>query len=164
MTPTRREPTMSSRLAATLLALSLMASSCGAAESMPPMTTTAAPPTTSTITDTPAHIGIDGDDCTSSVPGTWPNGPIQIEISNQTASTTAVVMGTYNDGFGHADLVSYGRDISTRPGFINALEIYEIGSESTDHVSFDHGPGHYFIVCMDSTSTMIVLNDLIVGS
>ena len=73
-------------------------------------------------------------------------------------------MGTHNDGFGHADLVSYGRDISTRPDFIDALEIYAIGPESTDHVSFDHGPGYYFIVCMDSTSTMIVLNDLIVGS
>lgn len=158
-------------LPATLLALSLMASSCGTAESMPPMTTTAAPPTTSAITDTRAaitdtraHIGIDRDDCTSSIPGSWPNGPIQIEISNQTANTTAVVMGTYDDGFGHADLVSYGRNISTRPGFIDALEIYEIGSESADHVSFDHGPGHYFIVCMDSTSTMIVLNDVIVGS
>ncbi len=155
---------MNHRFAASLLALSLMASSCGAPESTPPTTTDPATPTPSTITDTPAHIGIDGDDCTSSVPGTWPNGPIQIEISNQTASTTAVVMGTYNDGFGHADLVSYGSDISTRPGFIVALEIYEIGSESTDHVSFDRGPGHYFIVCLDSTSTMIVLNDLIVGS
>ena len=164
MTPTRREPTMSSRLAASLIALGLLASSCGVPESTPPTTTDPAPPTPSAITDTRAHIGIDGDDCTSSIPGSWPNGPIQIEISNQTASTSAVIMGTYNDGFGHADLVSYGRDISTRPGFINALEIYEIGSESTDFVSFDHGPGHYFIVCMDSTSTMIVLNDLIVGS
>ncbi len=155
---------MNHRFAASLIALSLLASSCGVPESTPPTTTDPATPTPSTITDTPAHIGIDGDDCTSSVPGTWPNGPIQIEISNQTASTTAVVMGTYNDGFGHADLVSYGSDISTRPGFIVALEIYEIGSESTDHVSFDRGPGHYFIVCMDSSSTMIVLNDLIVGS
>jgi hypothetical protein len=155
---------MSSRLAASLIALSLLASSCGAPESTPPTTTDPAPPTTSTITDTPAHIGIDRDDCTSSVPGSWPNGPIQIEISNQAANTSAVIMGTYNNGFGHADLVSYGSDISTRPGFINALEIYEIGSESTDFVSFDHGPGRYFIVCMDSTSTMIVLNDLIVGS
>ena len=151
-------------LPAALLALSLLASSCGASESTPPTTTDPATPTPSTATDTQAHIGIDRDDCTSSIPGSWPNGPIQIEISNQTASTTAVVMGTYNDGFGHADLVSYGSDISTRPGFMNALEIYEIGSESTDFVSFDHGPGRYFIVCMDSTSTMIVLNDLIVGS
>jgi len=82
--------------------------------------------------------------------------------SRRCANTSSV--GTYDDGFGHADLVSYGRNISTRPGFIDALEIYEIGSESADHVSFDHGPGHYFIVCMDSTSTMIVLNDVIVGS
>ncbi len=155
---------MNHRFAASLIALGLLASSCGVPESTPPTTTDPATPTPSTATDTPAHIGIDREVCTSSVPGTWPNGPIQIEISNQTASTAAVVMGTYNDGFGHADLVSYGRDISTRPGFIVALEIYEIGSESTDHVSFDHGPGHYFIVCMDSTSTMIVLNDLIVGS
>jgi hypothetical protein len=155
---------MNHRFAASLIALSLLASSCGAPESTPPTTTDPATPTPSTATDTQAHIGIDGDDCTSSIPGSWPNGPIQIEISNQTANTGAVIMGTYNDGFGHADLVSYGRNISTRPGFIDALEIYEIAPESTDHVSFDHGPGHYFIVCMDSTSTMIVLNDLTVGS
>ncbi|MGI9647188.1 MAG: hypothetical protein ACR2OI_01580 [Acidimicrobiia bacterium] len=72
-------------------------------------------------------------------------------------------MGTYNEGFGRDDLVSYGRDISTRPGFIDALEIYEVGSNSTLQVSFDHGPGRFFTVCMDSTSTMIVLSDLTVG-
>jgi hypothetical protein len=75
----------------------------------------------------------------------------------------ALVMGTYNDGLGHDDLVSYGRDISMRPDFIDALEIYEVGSNSTRDISFDHGPGRYFTVCMDSTSTMIVLDDLLVG-
>ena len=74
----------------------------------------------------------------------------------------AVVMGTYNEGFGHADLVAYGRDISTRPDFIDALEIYEVGPQTTRVVSFEHGPGLYFTTCLDSTSTMIVLHDVTV--
>ena len=73
-------------------------------------------------------------------------------------------MGTYNDGFGRDDLLAYGSDISTRPPFINALEIFESAPESTSNVLFDHGPGTYFMVCMPATDTMVVLNDLTIDS
>lgn len=76
----------------------------------------------------------------------------------------ALVMGTYDDGFGHDDLVAYRRDISTRPDFLEALEIYEVGPRSTRRVLFDHGPGRYFTACLDTTTTMIVLDDLTIAS
>lgn len=110
-----------------------------------------------------ARVALDGTGCTSSIPTSWLGGALALEISNQTAQRMALVMGTYRDGFGRDDLVAYGRDISTRPEFIDALEIYEVPPESTHQVSFDHGRGRYFTVCMDSTSTMVVLNDLVVG-
>ena len=71
-------------------------------------------------------------------------------------------MGTYNDGFGHEDLVAYGSDISTRPPFIDALEILEVSSQNTRNLLFDHGPGLYFMICMPDTSTMILLDDVTV--
>jgi hypothetical protein len=104
---------------------------------------------------------LDGTDCTSSIPETWSGGALEIE--NKNTVTMAFVMGIYGDGFGHDDLVAYGRDISTRPDFINALEIYDVGPQTTLAVSFDHGPGQYFATCLDSANTMIVLDDVTVG-
>ncbi len=108
-------------------------------------------------------VTLEGTECRSSIPKSWPNRALPIEISNETTMGMALVMGTYDNGFGRDDLVSYGRDISIRPDFINSLEIYEVRAETTRQVSFDHGSGRYFTVCLDSTSTMIVLDDLIVG-
>ena len=101
-----------------------------------------------------------GDDCSSSDPGKWPSGPLDIEVSNSTETSAAVVMGTYQDGFGHDDLVAYGSDISTRPDFIDALEIFEAAPESTSSLSFDYGPGTYFMVCLPDNNTMVVLDDV----
>ena len=74
----------------------------------------------------------------------------------------AVVMGTYADGYDHADLVAYGYDVTVRPDFALELEIYEVGPETTRDVTFDHGPGRYFAVCMDSPDSMLVLDDVVV--
>jgi hypothetical protein len=60
-------------------------------------------------------------------------------------------------------LVASRRDISTRPAFLENAEIYEVAPDDTRQVVFDRGPGHYFTVCMDTTSTMIVLDDLVIG-
>lgn len=107
-------------------------------------------------------IALDGTECMSSIPETWSGGALEIE--NKNTSTMAIVMGTYDDGFGHDDLVAYGRDISTRPDFIDALEIFEVGPQTSLVVSFDHGPGQYFATCLDTTNTMIVLEDVTVGN
>ena len=129
-----------------------------------PTTTTApANPTTTTTTTVPegvALIALDGNQCTSSIPEIWSGGAFEVE--NKNTITMAVVMGTYHEGYGHADLVAYGRDILPRPDFIDALEIYEVGPQTTRVVSFEHGPGLYFTTCLDSTSTMIVLHDVTV--
>lgn len=105
-------------------------------------------------------ISFDEGTCTSSDPSVWPSGALDIAISNTTSARTAVVMGTYSDGFGHEDLVAYGSDISTRPDFINALEIFEVAPESTRNLLFDHGPGRYFMVCLPDNNTMVVLDDV----
>lgn len=101
-----------------------------------------------------------GDNCSSSDPGKWPTGPLDIEVSNSTETSAAVVMGTYQDGFGHDDLVAYGSDVSSRPDFIDALEIFETAPESTSSLFFDHGPGTYFMACMPDNNTMVVLDDV----
>lgn len=111
-----------------------------------------------------AVVVLDGTGCSSTIPSHSGTGDLDIEIQNRTDGTMALVMGTYNDGFGHDDLVAYGRDISTRPDFIEALEIYEVWPQATRQVSFDHGPGRYFTTCLDTTTTMIVLDDLTIAS
>ena len=107
-------------------------------------------------------ISFENEECSSSDPTNWPSGALDILVSNNTDVRTAVVMGSYIDGFGHEDLMAYGSDISTRPDFINALEIFEVAPESTSHLLFDHGPGRYFMVCLPETNTMVVLDDLTV--
>ena len=42
------------------------------------------------------------------------------------------------------DLVAYGNDVSIRPEFINALEIYPVAPQSSSNLAFDPGPGTYF--------------------
>ena len=126
---------------------------------------TTAPPTTQapvTTTTTEASISFDDETCSSSDPSNWAVGTLDIHVANNTSNLVAVVMGTYADGFEHEDLVAYGSDISTRPDFINALEIFEVAPETTSNLLFDHGPGRYFMVCMPETNTMVVLDDLTV--
>ena len=173
----RKASTLSAYLAVRrmimILALVLVGAACGGDDATSEATTTTsaasttttapANPTTTTTTTVPegvALIALDGNECTSSIPEIWSGGALEIE--NKNTITMAVVMGTYNEGFGHADLVAYGRDISTRPDFIDALEIYEVGPQTTRVVSFEHGSGQYFTTCLDSTSTMIVLDDVTV--
>ena len=99
--------------------------------------------------------------CGSSDVSAWPSkGPLEIAVSNTSEVTTAVVMGTYADGFGREDLVSYGSEVSTRPEFIDALEIHQVAPETTNALVFDHGRGIYFMVCMPDMNTMIVLDDV----
>jgi hypothetical protein len=101
--------------------------------------------------------------CSSSSVERWPSiSPVEIEVSNNTQSVVAVVMGTYKDGFGTADLIAYGSDVSIRPDFINALEIHQAAPGITNTLLFDHGPGTFFMVCMPDTSTMVVLKDVTV--
>lgn len=70
-------------------------------------------------------------------------------------------MGTYTEGHERDDLVAYGSDVSTRPTFINALEIFQ-AQPGTSTLMFDHGPGMFFMVCMPDTNTMVVLEDLVI--
>ena len=109
-------------------------------------------------------ISFDGEVCSSSDPSKWPSGAPDILVSNNTTGRTAVVMGTYSDGYGHGDLVAYGSDVSTRPDFINALEIFEVAPESSSNLLFDHGPGRYFMTCLPETNTMVVLDDVTIDN
>lgn len=109
-------------------------------------------------------VTFENDQCTSTPPADWPEGPLEIELSNGLLSRAAVIMGTYDEGFGLEDLEAYGSDISTRPPYINALEIFEIAAGATDQFGFDHGPGLYFVVCMPEADTMTVLGDLTIES
>jgi hypothetical protein len=106
-------------------------------------------------------ITFEGDGCSSTDPSKWPSRPLNIEVSNTTDSSTAVVMGTYVDGYGHADLVAYGSDVSTRPDFIDALEIFQAAPGDSTLV-LDHGSGTFFMVCMPDTNSMVVLDDVII--
>jgi hypothetical protein len=110
-----------------------------------------------------AVVTFDGTECISAIPNPQSTDSVELEITNEATTRIAVIIGTYNDGFARDDLVAYGRDLSSRPAFISALEIYEVGPETTRRVSFDHGPGCYFTVCMDTPSTGFVLDDLVVG-
>jgi len=101
-------------------------------------------------------------DCSSSDPSGWRSGPLNIEVANGTDSAAAVVMGTYADGYERGDLVAYGGDVSARPGFIDALEIFQVAPGSST-VVFDHGSGIFFMVCMPDPNTMVVLDDVVVG-
>jgi len=105
-------------------------------------------------------ISFDGDSCSSSDPSDWDLKALEIQVANNADRRGAVIMGTYVDGSTREDLVAYGSDVSTRPDFINALEIFEVDPESTDTLLFDHGPGVYFMVCMPGPDTMVVLSDL----
>ena len=105
-------------------------------------------------------VSFDGEGCSSSDVRSWPSGSPDIEVSNNTETGAAVVMGTYADGFGHDDLVAYGSDVSTRPVFMDALEIFQVAAGSTTSFVFDHGPGTFFLVCMPDSDTMVVLDDV----
>jgi len=100
-------------------------------------------------------------ECRSSDPSGWPSGPLNIEVANRTDSVAAVVMGTYADGYERSDLVAYGSDVSARPAFIDALEIFQVAPGSST-VVFDHGSGIFFMVCMPDPNTMVVLGDVVV--
>lgn len=105
-------------------------------------------------------VSFDDESCSSSNPNDWPAGAPDILLTNNTVTRGALILGTYNEGFGREDLLAYGSDISTRPPFISALEIFEAAPESTRSVLFDHGPGTFFMVCMPAADTMVVLDDL----
>lgn len=106
-------------------------------------------------------VSFDQQVCSSSLVDRWPSsGPLEIAVSNDSEVRTAVVMGTYADGFGRDDLVAYGSDVSIRPDFINALEIHQVGPGDRNTLIFDHGPGIFFMVCMPDTNTMVVLDDV----
>lgn len=111
---------------------------------------------------TEPSVAIQDESCLSSDPSNWPAGAPDIVLTNDSMSRGALIMGTYNDGFGREDLIAYGTDISTRPPFINALEIFEAAPGSSATVLFDHGPGTYFMACMPETDTMVVLDDVTV--
>ena len=130
-----------SRVGIALLAVSLMLAACAE--------TTVEP-----------SITFEGEGCSSSDPSRWPPGPPEIDVANNMGHPTGVVMGTYDEGYGRDDLVAYGSDVSTRPDFIDALEIFEAAPGSSTLV-FDHGAGAYFMVCMPDTNTMVVLEDLV---
>ncbi|MGI9529705.1 MAG: hypothetical protein ACR2NG_08340 [Acidimicrobiia bacterium] len=123
-----------------LLAAALLAGSCAAGTTEP-------------------SVSFDSESCSSSNPADWPAGPHDILVVNDSTTRGAVIMGTYNNGYSRDDLVDYGSDVSTRPPFIDALEIFEAAPESTTTVLFDHEPGTYFFVCMPTTDTMVVLDD-----
>jgi hypothetical protein len=106
------------------------------------------------------NVSFDDQGCASSDIANWPDGALDIEVSNSTPSLSAVIMGTYEDGFGHDDLVAYGSDISTRPEFIDALEIFQVAAGATTSLVFDYGPGTFFLVCMPDSDTMVVLDDV----
>ena len=109
-------------------------------------------------------VSTDDQGCASSNTDDWPSGVLAIEVSNNAASGSAIVIGTYDNGFEREDLVAYGSDISTRPPFITALEVFEVAPETIDTLIFDHGPGTYFMVCLTDTNTMVVLDDLTVDN
>lgn len=112
----------------------------------------------------PPEVLFDQDGCSSSEVSGWPtSSPIDIAVINESDAPTAVVMGTYRDGYSHSDLAAYGRDVSTRPDFIEALEIFQIGPRSEETLSFDPGQGTFFMVCMPDQNTMVVLDDLVLS-
>ncbi len=160
-----------SRLAVLILFL-LFAVSCGDTSSdsvsgvsrTTVLQTVADPPTQDSISTatTEPIIAFEDESCSSSDPSHWDVENLAILVANSTGNRAAVVMGTYADGSTRDDLVTYGSDISTRPDFISALEIFEVGPESTGTLLFDYGPGTYFMVCMPDTNTMIVLDDLVI--
>ncbi len=90
------------------------------------------------------------------------SSPVNLEIRNQTSTASAVVLGSYSEGSDRSDLIEYGRDISTRPPFIEDAQVFQVGAGQTATVEFHGDPGHYAAVCMDTTSTMVVLDDLVV--
>ena len=153
-----------------LILFALVAASCGETPDVRTSDTsgtTAAQTVVAPITQAPTPtakteptISFDDDTCSSSDPRNWPVEPLEIQVANNTGNRAAVVMGTYADGSTYDDLVAYGSDISTRPDFINSLEILEVDPESADSLLFDYGPGTYFMVCMPDTNTMVVLDDL----
>jgi hypothetical protein len=109
-----------------------------------------------------AEVSIGEGTCHSTVPRTSETGRISLEVHNRTSGMAALVMGVYVEGHGQDDLEDYGRDVSVRPDFLEALEIYDVAAGETAAVEFDQPPGTYFVVCMDTTSTAIVLDDLTV--
>lgn len=109
-------------------------------------------------------VSFDDLGCSSSMVDMWPStGAIEIDVSNHSDVRSAVVMGTYADGFGHTDLLAYGPDVSTRPDFIDSLVVHQVAPGVTSTLIFDHAPGTYFMVCMPDTNTMIVLDDLTIS-
>lgn len=127
----------------TVLALTLLAAACAAAEPL---------------------IVISAETCSSTLRSDQPSGPVPFSIENDHDRQAAVVMGTYREGSSHEDLAEYGRDVTTRPAFIDALEIYEVAQGETREIVFDHGPGTFFVACMTDTNSMVVLDDLVVAT
>ena len=155
---------MGVRLAATLLVVVVAAASCGSDDR-----SAGAEPATVPSSDAdggpagPAVV-LDATGCSSTIPSHADLGGVGIEIHNRTETAMAVVMGSYAEGYERDDLVAYGSDISTRPDFLENAEIFEVGPYETRHVVFDEGSGRYFAVCMDTNSSMIVLDDLVIDN
>jgi hypothetical protein len=49
-------------------------------------------------------VTFEGEQCSSSAPADWPDGPLDIELWNGLPTRAAVIMGTYDEGFGLEDL------------------------------------------------------------
>ena len=152
---------MHRRPAPIVLALAITAASCGSANG------STDPVETSQPLDAPAlaeAIVLNGTGCSSTIPSHSASGDVGFKIQNQTTTRMAIIMGSYAEGYGRDDLVSYGRDVSTRPNFLVNPEIYEVAPDSNRQITVERGPGRYFTICMDTPSTMIVLDDLVIGA
>ncbi len=152
---------MHRRLASTVLVLAITAASCGSADG------STGPVESSRPLDASAPAGaivLNGTGCSSTIPSRSASGNVGFEIQNQTTTKMAVIMGSYAEGYERGDLVSYGRDVSTRPDFLVNPEIYEVAPDSNRQITVEREPGRYFTICMDTPSTMIVLDDLVIGA
>jgi hypothetical protein len=117
-------------------------------------------PIETTTTSMGAAIVFDGRSCSGAGLAGWRGNPL--DVINNSTTGVAVVFGTYAAGHSRADLLAYGSDVSTRPDFIDALEIFEVDPSTAAELAYEFTPGTYFLVCMPNTNTMVVLDDVVI--
>ena len=117
--------------------------------------------------DATVTLGAEG--CSSTIPKTWAEREMIVELVADTDATLHFAAGTYKEGYSREDLLALGTTLSMQPPSFVTLDYHRHHSTIISfllgpivRLDFDE-PGRYYMVCFDDTDIDVVFPDVIVG-
>ncbi len=169
------------KLSALVAVVALVVAACGGTAgdttTPPTATTTSSVAITTTTTTTSggereptaeadATVTLGAEGCSSTIPKTWAEREMIVELVADTDALLHFAVGTYKEGYSRKDLLALGTTLSFGPASFVVVDYHEhaftIISPRIVRLDFDE-PGRYWMVCVDDTDIDVVFPDVIVG-